>query len=318
MEELNSFLGTKYQNSLNIEKLQELNPYFKQFTSINKVIKFFKKIFKTNEIKIQQNKLNINLYFINPVDEEEKIYIELKEIKEDQKTIINNLCQIIKEIKEENIQLKKEIKELKENIIQSLVNENNKINISLKELKKEINNINNNINFISNLNEESKIINNQDDVDLINSWISFNKNIKYKRIYRATEDGDKASDFHRLCDNKNPTLVIGKTVGNYIFGGFTKAKWELNRGYIYDPDAFVFSLNQRKYFRTKDENTSIVGQKEVGPKFGGGNKGHAIEIYDNSLTNKSHWSNPNSSYGNNLNLLKINTSLLMNLKFFLF
>ena len=46
-----------------------------------------------------------------------------------------------------------------------------------------------------------------------------------------------------------------------------------------------------------------MGQKEVGPKFGGGNKGgHAIEIYDNFLTNKSHWSNPNSSYGDNLNL----------------
>ena len=81
-------------------------------------------------------------------------------------------------------------------------------------------------NIPSDLNDLSNIVKNKEDVKLINSWISKDKNIniKYRKLYRVTENGDKTSDFHILCDNKAPTLVVGKTFGDYIFGGFTKAK----------------------------------------------------------------------------------------------
>ena len=167
---------------------------------------------------------------------------------------------------------------------------------------------------ISNLIEVSNIITNKNDEELINSWISPNNIVKYKRIYRATKDGDKASDFHRLCDDKGPILIIGKTPGGYIFGGFTKVKWNMDQKYIEDIDAFVFSLNQRKYFKTKSKN-SIVYIKECGPIFGENFK--AIEIKDNILTNQKHWSNPINSYGNNLKLTENNNFSLNELEAFL-
>lgn len=130
-----------------------------------------------------------------------KCYVkQLKNCKEEKELMKKN----IQELKEENISMKKMINEL-----------NEKLNLFINnyKYKKE--------NSFSNLKEESIIITKNEDIELINSWICANKNIKYKLLYRTSKDGDKASDFHRLCDNIGPTLTIGKTPGNYIFGGFT-------------------------------------------------------------------------------------------------
>ena len=66
----------------------------------------------------------------------------------------------------------------------------------------------------------SLIITKQEEVELINSWISQNKKINYQLLYRAIRDGDSDKEFHNKCDNKSPILVIGKTPKGYIFGGY--------------------------------------------------------------------------------------------------
>ena len=188
-----------------------------------------------------------------------------------------------------------------------MINElNEKVNLLINNSKKE--------NSISNLKEESIIITKNEDMELINSWISTNKNIKYKLLYRASKDGDKASDFHRLCDNIGPTLTIGKTPANYIFGGFTKAKWE-KRKEIPDSDAFVFSLNQKKKFDSKNKKASISNQNDYGPIFGDGS--YAIDIKNNILSTKNHWSNPKNSYGENLGLTEDKYFSVVELEVFL-
>lgn len=72
------FSGIKYQNKLNIETLKELNPFFNQFTKIERVVNMFKKFFQSNKINIENVENNsiskVNIFFINPIDEEEKIY----------------------------------------------------------------------------------------------------------------------------------------------------------------------------------------------------------------------------------------------------
>jgi len=292
-------VGISYQNVLDIKKLQALNPYFKQFDSIEKVFKNFKKFL--DKFNIEQNNSELNLFFINPLDEEEKIYIKLDKIKEDDNTRINRLIQIIKDMKEENTIIAKELKVLKEQTIQSLIDDNKTMKEKIKELLKEINELKEKVLIVSNLDKESIIVQNKEDIELINSWVSLfghYKKIKFKKLYRAKEDGDKASDFHRLCDRKGPTLTIGKTRKGYIFGGFTMVPWDSNDKYFPDIYAFVFSLNQKKYFRIQDLNNSIACQKGYGPKFG---SAHAIEICDNCLSNQSY-SAENTSYGNNLGL----------------
>jgi hypothetical protein len=47
-------------------------------------------------------------------------------------------------------------------------------------------------------------------------------------LYRATRDGFTASAFHEKCDGKENTITIIKTNGNYVFGGYTSAKWNSN------------------------------------------------------------------------------------------
>ena len=41
-------------------------------------------------------------------------------------------------------------------------------------------------------------------------------------------NGGNASAFHKLCDNKGPTLVIVR-FGGYIFGGYTGVSWSNDR-----------------------------------------------------------------------------------------
>ena len=134
---------------------------------------------------------------------------------------------------------------------------------------------------------------------MINSWISPGKKINYKRIYRATEDGDQTSDFHRLCDNKSNILIIIKSKGGFIFGGFISAKLDKNKMFIVDPNAFVFSLNHKKYFKTKDERAFKM-TKNYGPLFG--YLRYSINIQNNILSNQEHKNNPNTSYGDNIYL----------------
>ncbi len=184
-----------------------------------------------------------------------------------------------------------------------------KIILKNKTLKENINNLTkelngykiNKINNQYSLLDNSLIITNQDEVKLINSWIAPNKNIKYELLYRATRDGDTLNDFHKKCDNKSPIIVIGKTPKGYIFGGYTNIKLNYTKDeYLYDSTAFVFSLNQKKKFISLDQNRSI--QKESGYCIIFGNGSNSLQIEDSILTSKSHWSNPNGSYGNNLNL----------------
>ena len=44
-------------------------------------------------------------------------------------------------------------------------------------------------------------------------------------LYRASQNGWAASNFHSCCDNKGPTVTVIKS-GNYIFGGYTEHEWK--------------------------------------------------------------------------------------------
>ena len=57
----------------------------------------------------------------------------------------------------------------------------------------------------------------------LNKW--FNKSSQWKLIYRASEHGYTSSSFHEHCDDKGPTLIIIKTTGGWIFGGYITKSW---------------------------------------------------------------------------------------------
>ena len=69
-------------------------------------------------------------------------------------------------------------------------------------------------------------------------------------IYRASEHGYKARNFHFYCDEKKETLVIIK-LQNYedkkeeIYGGYTDIQWASTKSRIYKKgfgNSFIFVL----------------------------------------------------------------------------
>ena len=80
----------------------------------------------------------------------------------------------------------------------------------------------------SNLLVGTQLVNNQYDVKL-REWLG---DYNWRLLYRASEHGYTAKSFHEYCNDKEPTLVIIKSSGGWIFGGYTTQSWSGNS--IYD------------------------------------------------------------------------------------
>lgn len=119
---------------------------------------------------------------------------------------------------------------------------------------------------------------------------------KWKLIYRASDDGFDANDFHFKCDFKQNTLIIIKTSNGNIFGGYTTQDWS-GTGYKGDMYAFLFSYknmnNKPIKMKCSDPAFAISCHKQTGPCFGAG---HDLFIASDSNKNHSSYSNLCHSY----------------------
>ncbi|KAJ5074854.1 pep-cterm sorting domain-containing protein [Anaeramoeba ignava] len=244
-------------------------------------------------IKWGKHKLNIN---------QEKENQELN--KEEKEKLENQISNLIDKIRFIDF-TKQEIEDiLKEDLIpnqisqkliqfQKLQNENDK-----KELNEFIEEENSFI-FKPRIRFKSAIIQDIQHFKKLKEWINDNDFFcKMKLGFSAIRDGFNSKKWHDICDNKGKTLVIIKTLDNFIFGGFTqvgfttdKSKWEKTsrknkNGFIIDPNAFIFSLRNDKNDRKPEKLTIKKGKEENaieywyddrGPVFGSG-----FDIYLNS------------------------------------
>ena len=126
-------------------------------------------------------------------------------------------------------------------------------------------------------------------------------NYKLELLYRATRDGDTASNFHNKCNNQGPTITLFETDKNNIFGGYTSKSWTSQNSYSSDPNCFIFTLKNTfgikpNKFKIKEVNNSIYDYYNKGPTFG---SGHDIYIYDNFLNSNSHSINFPKSFEDN-------------------
>lgn len=129
----------------------------------------------------------------------------------------------------------------------------------------------------------------------------FPKTLKWRLIYKASNNGFKADDFHSKCDGFEGTLTIIKTKENCIFGGYTDVSWSHSGGFKEDKNAFIFSLVNRKerpikIFCSKFQN-AIFCHEGYGPTFG---DGHDIFVENNSNTFTNSYSNIGESYKSSL------------------
>ena len=86
-----------------------------------------------------------------------------------------------------------------------------------------------------------------------------------------SENGSSSDDFHRICDNQGPTLILIETNKNRIFGGFTPFGWmKDHEGQIDETNqTFIFSLNlMKKYDLINIKKEAIIYNSNGGPTFG--------------------------------------------------
>ncbi|CDW75028.1 tldc domain-containing protein [Stylonychia lemnae] len=90
-------------------------------------------------------------------------------------------------------------------------------------------------------------------------------------LYKATRDGFRAADFHRLCDNKGPTISYIISEHDQVFGGYTSVPWTSDSKYVKDSSAFVFSLSKNtKHKQYQYFDFSVAHQKDFLMVFGWG------------------------------------------------
>ena len=99
-------------------------------------------------------------------------------------------------------------------------------------------------------------------------------------LYRASRDGWAVQRFHELCDNKGPTVVVAKSGGGHIFGGYTEKSWTSPGGYQECRESFLFRLSgpgvaQPSLHRIfQYHQAGIHYNVGYGPTFGGGHDVH--------------------------------------------
>ena len=122
--------------------------------------------------------------------------------------------------------------------------------------------------------------------------------ISYDLIYKASRDGDKSENFHSKCDNIHNTLVIITTTDSNIFGAFTTKTW-IHSGYVSDPFAFAFSINNQKIYNIIDNKNgehAIYADNSYGPCFGNGTD---FGLYSGCLGINDNWCNCKNTYNFN-------------------
>ena len=111
-------------------------------------------------------------------------------------------------------------------------------------------------------------------------FIGGDRSQPWRLIYRATEHGFNARDFHDHCDSLSPTLSIIQTDFGNVFGGYTTVPWSsaMQRTDRADPEAFLFTLRNNvgvpptKFpVATQFQHCAITHNPTCGPNFGSPN-----------------------------------------------
>jgi len=119
-------------------------------------------------------------------------------------------------------------------------------------------------------------------------------------LYKASRDGFDVNAFHKLCDNKGPTITIVQSTNNYLFGGYTSVAWTSSGSYAVDSNAFLFTLTNpynippTKYpIQSSKTQNAVYHHSTYGPTFG---CDHDLHVCANSSSVNSSYTNFPSNY----------------------
>ena len=305
-KKLNFYSILNYRNLLKTKiKLIE-KPYtiINPLSEINS--KILKSIQKNFEISLHEDNTNINKD-INTLSQSYKNFMDIInesfELNKDDNNININKTEIKNDFfKEKNINIKNKIPQ--ENISNNNNSVNNYLNLyiknditipfinnstfgNMKNIQNKIldlpisnntsnntayNNYNQSLSYFSK--DDKSSIMNINDINFIINLISTKLNQKIKKLYlcyRASTEGDSAEIFHKKCDFFKNIIILIKTKNKKKFGGFSTESWEANAEnpiYKKDKEAFIFSLDNYKYYNIIKAEKALFCGKKLGPVFG--------------------------------------------------
>ena len=243
-----------------LKDLESQSRYFKLFESFEEFIPEIKNLFEQNKITFRKEKSSIILILSLPLKVIEEVYLCIPQLEANPKTIINDLCLTVNE-------LRKQIKTLSIS------------NISEEQLAKNL--------------QSKDILLNEEEKTMVCDWIlkqmkSEGKQIEMKLLYKLTTHGDSASTFHSYCNSKGYTLSLIRNTKGYRCGGFTSKNWTSCGNYVTDPNAFLFSLEYKEQYFTNEGINAIYDSSSYGPTFG---NGHDLYIASSCSQNTSSYCN---------------------------
>ena len=272
----------QYENKFPLETIKK-NPFFSYFESIDEILEELFSFIENKKYNLIEENEEISLIFQLPVHKVKEIKFSLKQKEKSDNEKINELYNIIGNLKKENSLLKEE-----NNILKKRLDNNDNL---IKELISRLENNENKIKILEDKEKErerererkielgligliSKIIKSYNDIAFVNERLTKNevfrnKKLKYNLLYRASRDGDNSNKFHEKCDNINNIIAIFKTKEGRVFGGYTEKGYKgNNQGNTIDNNAFFFSCNLKKIYNVKRNKTAIYDEKNCGPIFG--------------------------------------------------
>ena len=308
-KQVEDLADTLYKGESSLKELHDLNRIFRQFISLEEVFTLFFQALDESKIGIKKEDNKVTLAFMIEFmgkKDEVKITLVPEEAKID--AIVMKLCDKVKEVdklKSENEILKKKFEDYKnftENKIKNLENLITKLSENVK----------NNFEFYNGKyfqTPEELITKFKEKIDtnimkynelyLIENGIKtkLNKNIKkFTLLFRASNDGFSASNFHSKCDGKSNTVTLVETLNGKKFGGFAYNAWDQSGGYKTGSNSFIFSLDDLSIYYNKNSNYEIRCNSGYGPTFGGG---YDFYICDNCNSKNSSYNNSDHSYNTN-------------------
>ena len=260
----------QFESEFTLQELINENKVFLIFENIDEVIDNMKLVIANEYLSLFLD-MNYDFYFEFFIDingNKKQVRLLIEPLNEDSKKKMAERIQQqshqIEKLEAKNKKLEKNFHDLYESIKKNYIVQNQFNNVVYKAPNPK------------HLSIDSKIIQNEEEIDFIKNIISERKykklgndNFSLNLIYRATRDGDLGQNFHKLCDGLSPILLLIKTTHNIRFGGYTETYFEGTSEYVgkRDDNAFIFSLDKRKYYNVEKGENAILCYINYGPVF---------------------------------------------------
>lgn len=154
------------------------------------------------------------------------------------------------------------------------------------EILKEINELLDKESYILLNPKKYNLITTNEDFKFFSKNINNNAKISYELLYKASIDGEAASVFHSLCDEKGASITVVKVLNGSKCGGFTPLSWKTNGCWQKDPSlrSFVCNLDNKTKFNLRENyNHALDFHDNKLSCFGG----YTLQLTDNNLSNKN-------------------------------